>query len=194
MGKYAIGVSLGSTPNQYSAIVIMECIEEKPQKYHIVKTERFSLGTSYPDIAGRLKVICDKLKPHEITFVIDETGVGDPIIRMIRDQVHIHWRVTISDKKSATFDEDSGKWTVPKRDLIASLMIVSQSQRYRIAEGLSDAEILARQADKLNANSKVKLKADEDECWRENEDDDYLLAWAAATWAMERPKHEVFLV
>ncbi|MGV8123971.1 MAG: hypothetical protein AB2L14_29830 [Candidatus Xenobiia bacterium LiM19] len=195
--EYCIGMSIGQY-NQWTGLIVIECtISEKfkdKYEYNIVKAERFLPGTLYPDIAERMKTIDNILREGKLhngrRWVIDITGVGAAIAKLVKDSgVRIESEITITAGNTAIKDENnSRRWSVPKKDLMGVLQVTLPVGRLWIAQGIKDEEIIK---DEIYAfkESVVKLKSGqekEDELWRERVNDDYVLAAAVAVWDWER--------
>jgi len=86
---------------------------------------------------------------------------------------------------------DDGTLSVPKRDLIAALVVGFESKTLRIARGLRHVENLEREAQaftmKLSASGHDSYNA------RSGEHDDLLLALAMPVWHAQRPKRQVYV-
>ncbi len=94
---FIFGVDLGQA-RDYTAIVVLERFEEltgeaakgqwlKQVRYEISHLERPSLGTPYPAIIGRLKELIAGLPDYErLKIVVDRTGVGRPVVDLMRKE------------------------------------------------------------------------------------------------------------
>jgi hypothetical protein len=205
---YIVGISLGSTSNDWTALVIVECVEtDGHMEYQVVNITRFPIGSTFVDISNKLKLIWNKLRgekePYNSrTVAVDVTGASEAVVNLIADSIDIDYEVTITQCAAATRDEKRRqRWSVPKKDLIGALMLVYQAKQFRIADSLQDAETLAREAEKYTQSSNIKISESSDELWREGADDDLLLAWAVMMWAIGKrepsvcipmPKQEVW--
>lgn len=151
-------------------------------KYHVRGLERPPLGTPYPAIVERVRelVLKEELK-GKTTLVADATGVGPPVIDLLRQAGLNPMAVTITGGDTVT-KEDWRTWRVPKRDLATSVQVLLQTQRLRIAEGLEYGLALAREL--LNFRVKIDPQTIHDsyEAWREGMHDDLVLAVALACW------------
>jgi|GEM_PF-1380652 len=194
---YCIGMSIGQY-NQWTGLIVIECtLSEKfkdKHEYHIVKAERFLPGTLYPDIAERMKTIDNILREGKLNnrrrWVIDITGIGAAIAKLVQDSgVRIESEITITAGNTAIRDENnSRRWSVPKKDLMGVLQVTLPVGRLLIAKGINDEEIIREEIYAFK-ESVVKLKSGqekEDELWRERVNDDYVLAAAVAVWDWER--------
>lgn len=80
---------------------------------------------------------------------------------------------------------------MPKRELVGTLVMLFQSERLKIADGLAEGPVLVNEL--VNFKVKVNLATGHDsyEAWRESVHDDLVLAVALACWHGEdRKKRE----
>jgi hypothetical protein len=80
--------------------------------------------------------------------------------------------------------EERGGWLVPRQELAATLQVLLQSRRLRVAPALPESAMLVRELAafqlKVSAAAKEELDA-----WREGTHDDLVLAVAVAAWLGE---------
>lgn len=197
--EYLIGVDLGQA-NDYTAL----CILERPEvvkgwpegrrhghTYSLRHLERLPLGTPYPEQVKRVSTLLQALralpagKRAPVHLVVDQTGVGRPVVDMLREAGHytLH-AVTIHGGDTAT--RDGQEHRVPKRELVSVLQVLLQSRRLLIAAELPLAETLQREmlAFKVTISKSGHDTYGND--WRENDHDDLVLSAALAAWAGER--------
>jgi len=194
--SFVIGLDLGQS-RDYTALAILEKLEQEPEQaatvegnraakkiyhYHVRKLER-TRGTPYPQIVARVKEIMSKLEGSSL--VVDQTGVGAPVVDMFEQAGLKPIGVLIHGGDRVT--HEGSTWRVPKRDLVGVLQVLLQNQRLKVAPGpLSDT--LAKEM----LNFKVKIDPltahDSYSAWREAEHDDLVLAVALACWYGEKVK------
>ena len=143
MPSFLLGLDLGQAQD-YTALTIAELREEPTgelwsddtpktvRHYDFRHLERFPLGTSYPAIVAAVVARCAALPVpgyRDITpqLVIDATGCGRPVVDLLRDAQPRADLVpcSITGGNTASHDEGSGSWNVPKRDLASGLAAVS---------------------------------------------------------------------
>jgi len=118
-------------------------------------------------------------------LVIDETGVGAPVLDMFRlAKLAVPLvAVTITGSHKAA-RQDDGSWHVPKRDLVSTVTVLLQSARLRIAPELAEAATLREELEHFKA--KITAAGNDTygvaEEWREGRNDDLVLATALACW------------
>ena len=201
MYSFYIGVDLGKSQD-YTAITIMQqniiykSLNTKIPIYEVRHLERIKLGTPYPKIVDRLGKLLQKPEIYhkQKVMLIDQTGVGKPVVDMLRQaDLCTILGITITGGHEVT--EVDGGFHVPKKELVAALQVLIQSERIKIAKDLEFADILKKEI----LNFKVKLDErtghESFEAWREQEHDDMVLSTAIVAWycCREEPKTKTFL-
>ena len=115
--------------------------------------------------------------PGEADLVIDATGVGRPVLDMLRAAGLEPVAVTITGGRSASFD--GGTWRVPKRMLVRALVTAFEAGRLKVARGLPSAGALLRE---LRAFRRRISEHGHDSYNRAGEHDDLVVATALAVW------------
>ena len=118
----------------YSAVVINEYDGLTHSIRHI---QRMEPNTEYPD---QVHLILQLLKHSHIDCVcLDASGVGRPVLDMLRKEHIRPVGIVISGGREATF---KGRlWTVPKTDLVTTTILAFQNNLIRIAK-LPETKIL----------------------------------------------------
>jgi hypothetical protein len=142
--------------------------------------ERLRLGTSYPAVADRVReILAAPALENESQLVVDATGVGRPVLDMLRQRKLEPVAVSIHGGDQTTYDNG---WRVPKRDLVSVIQVLLQTDRFHVAEALPEWPLLQREL----LNFKVKIDPltahDSYGAWREGTHDDLVLAVAIAAW------------
>ena len=187
MVKFYVGLDLGQT-NDYTALSILEKAKEGNQSvYHVRKLER-TRGTPYPEIVDKVTKIMRSpdLIASGAVLVVDQTGVGAPVVDLFRKAGLRPVGVLIHGGDRAMRDGDT--WRVPKRDLVGTLQVLLQNNRLKISWKLQLAKILS--GEMLNFRIKIDPKTAHDSysAWREDDHDDLLLSVAIAGWMGERSR------
>jgi Terminase RNaseH-like domain len=181
--RFVVGVDLGQTAD-YTAITILE--ERERGSYDVRYLERLR-NTPYPSIVRRLDHLVKRL-PEKPSMAVDATGVGRPVIDMIRDahlQAHVY-AITLTGGDAVT--QDGMERHVPKRDVASTIAVLLQTGRLRIGRGLRESETLLREL--INFRVKISLSGhDTYEAWREQEHDDLVLAVGLAAWLFEKGRN-----
>lgn len=198
---FIIGVDLGQA-NDFTAIVVAERFDERYTAAHDRRTpdatikhfqlrhaQRLPLGTPYPEVAeyvGRmvasLSVTTRKavVKPD---LIVDGTGVGKPVVDMMRrgglDPVAV--AITGGREENGGY----GSYSVPKRNLVSSLIVTFQEGRLKLSAGIPAIAELEHEL--INFRAKISATGhDTYDAWRESIHDDLVLATAMAIWWGDR--------
>lgn len=149
-------------------------------KHHIRHLQRFQLGTSYPEIVDQVKrmVMDDRIRDNYIVLA-DATGVGRPVVDMMREKRIRVIPITITAGSNSVYDGQGG-YHVPKRDLIICTQVLLQQKHVLFAEKLPEVRALTNEL--LNFQMKVTKSANDVYNAREGEHDDLVLSLAMAVW------------
>jgi len=174
-------------------------VKAAPATYHLRHLQRWPLKTSYPVIVNSVHTLLnapafkgrdDKGNENSITLVVDETGVGKPIVELLRiglGSLHPVIGVVITGGDRTRIE--GGTMYVPKRDLIATVSVLLQSSRLLIASELPESQSLINE---LLAFSVRVSQAGHDSYgvgvseWRTAKNDDMVLSVSLAAWYAER--------
>lgn len=185
MGDFILGLDLGQSKD-YTALAVLEkhSSAQQPAVYHLRHLERPQLGTTYPAIVQRVAwLLAMPPLAGGASLVVDATGVGAPVVDLLRQAGLALTALTITAGDASTIG--GAAWRVPKRELVSNLQVLFQSGRLKIAEGIPEAPALVREL--LNFRAKVSAAgADTYEAWREGDHDDLVLAVAMAAYYGEQ--------
>lgn len=182
--RFFVGVDLGQS-SDYTAIAICQNANLGEELYLDVRhLERFR-GRLYPDVAAHVGALMDspELK-GTADLVIDATGVGPAVTDIFTKLGRSFRAVKIHGGDTESFSE--GVYRVPKRNLVASLQVMLQTGRFRIARELGLAGTLREELMNFRIKVNPKTAHDSYEAWREGDHDDLVLAAALAAWAAEK--------
>lgn len=194
---YAIGLDLGQRHDP-SALCLVE--RRGSARYTgaagealdlaVRKLQRWPLETPMPDIVEAVCAALERepLASAEVTLAVDATGLGGPVVDLLRARLKrrprglakLNFRPTLihgGDRVS----RDELFWRIPKRELAAAVQIALQQRRLRVAEKIDLADVLRTEL----ATFKVKITTAGNDVygtWREGEHDDLVLACAVAVW------------
>jgi hypothetical protein len=201
MSIFILGLDLGQA-GDYTALAVLEQTWPEPDDttthYDVRHLERMPLGTSYPEVVARVGQRVQALTALDAsaTLVVDQTGVGRPVVDLLRDAA-LPCRlvpIMITGGQTVTQIEEQVGWVkeigfhVPKRDLVGVLAVL-QSERIHVARDLPEAQLLVQEL--LNFRVKISLTGRDSygagEEWRDGAHDDLVLAVALAAWYGENP-------
>ena len=152
--EFFIGVDLGQAQD-YTAISVIEGGQDYRVR-HLVR-ER---GIPYPDVVDQIHSIMHsrELEESRAKLVVDQTGVGAPVVDLMRKSGQNPIAITITAGDKAHAEEGRRRnWRVPKRDLISNLLVLSQNGRLKIAAGLKEAPTLAAELQDFRVKLTLRL-------------------------------------
>jgi hypothetical protein len=181
---YLVGLDLGQTTD-FTALAVIERSASPETTYSLRHLQRVHLGTSYTAI---IELVAKLLGTAPLagcsTLVVDETGLGRPVVDMLRPSTIsapiIPITITAGKTVSTT---DHGGFHVPKKQLVTCLQLLLQNQRLRIPSSLPDAKLLTREL--LNFQVKITPAANEVFGACHQSHDDMVLSVALACWLAE---------
>ena len=185
MSTFVVGADLGQATDP-SAIAVVERIVATgaavPAVFAVRHLERLPLGTPYPKVAARLVELFDHAPLAGGMLVVDETGVGRPVVDLLRTlpiQATVR-PLTITSGSRARLDE-RGRWRGAKKLLVANVRNLIASGRLKVADGLPEAAALLREL----ADVLATITANANETFGAGSHgghDDLVLAVALAVW------------
>ena len=177
--RFYVGLDLGQAAD-FTAVAVVEKTESGLTVPHLDRVR----GLPYPRLVS---MTADLMATPELRdqsqLIVDATGVGRPVLDMLRYSdlqpvaVTIHGGAKVQGTRRAP--------RVPKRDLVNCLLVALQSGTLKISAHLQHAGTLTREL----AEMRRKLSAaghDSYGVWREGGHDDLVLALALAVWQAEQ--------
>lgn len=189
VNPFVVGLDLGQVTD-FSALAVVEKTvavdpttgSALPAISAVRHLERLPLGTPYPKVAQRLVALFDREPLSGGVLVVDDTGVGRPVVDLLRTlPIKATIRpLTITSGSRARLDA-TGRWRVPKKMLVAVVRALLVSGRLKVADGLPEAGALVRELTGFRVA--ITPKANETfGAGTTSGHDDLLLAVAMATW------------
>jgi hypothetical protein len=185
MKLFVVGLDLGQSVD-YSAISIIEAGEDYLVRY----LSRWKLGTPYPKIVEDVEKLMSQLPTGDTLpiLAIDQTGVGAPVVDMFRALEGDWYLRAIHITGGSGVSIDRGVTYVPKRDLVAAVVIALQTDQLKVSPKLDHAKVLKEEL----GNFKVRISdsghdsygAGDD--WRSGNHDDMVLSVAMGVWCAKR--------
>jgi len=166
----------------YLDILPANAIINENKEYHLRHVERFALGTTYPTIISKLQDRINALNlGDQYMVIVDATGVGRPVVDLMRANNIRCIPVSFTAGEKETFDEVFGGWRVPKRILVSNLQVLFQNGQLKMPPTLQHIKLITNEL--LNLKVKVTAaKNDTYEAWREGDHDDLVFSLAMAAW------------
>lgn len=170
--------TLPGAPESYQEPVLIE------SSYHVRALEQAELGTPYTTLAERVATISKHPRlAGRVHLIVDDTGVGTPVLDMLREYDVKPVGVTITGGTAIT-DDDAG-YNVPKRDLVTTLAAAFQQRRIEISQDLKLASRFKQQLLKFTAKI-TRNRNMTFEALTEEDHDDLVIAVALAVWYLEK--------
>jgi len=182
---FFVGLDLGQK-RDHTAVVVVERIENRRafmgtefERLVVRYAERLALGMPYPQVVERVREIVrfDDLYHGHCTITVDASGVGAPVVDMLnaaRLACPVK-AVTITGGERASGD------CVPKRDLMAELLVLLETRKLSIGKLKEGARLVRELSDvrmRVSASGHARLGAEGS--W---EHDDLVIALALACWS-----------
>lgn len=185
-----VGIDLGEAGNHTAVAAVdrqplAKPIHRRKFRYALRFLEEYELGIHYPDQVARLAETLRKPAFKGSKVGADYTGVGRPVVQLLQLQrcpVSL-FPVLITSGANATFDREHREYHVPKRELVAVVQVLLQTELIAWHPKLAAAKKLEKQLGQF----KVRLtKAKNETFGAEGRDqDDLVLAVAIACWLGE---------
>ena len=183
-----IGVDLGQRRDS-SAIAVVERVWERAATHDFLSTgldgqwwfrvrilERLRLDTEYPDVVERVRQIAELPGIRENrTIVVDGTGVGAPVVDLLR-RARLGCMIVpiiITGGVQPSTALRNGYESVPRSELLTAMQVLAQLGRLKIATRCKYAEALRREMLELKLAASAQ---------RGEAHDDLALAVALALW------------
>jgi hypothetical protein len=197
---YYVGCDLGKAQD-YSTLCILERSvridpdsawsgtslgRDEPQAWYGCRhLERFELGTPYPMISERLRILFENPEIKQLgKLIIDETGVGGVVVDFLRKEGLKPIGITITDGNEVS--ERPGGFNVPKKEIVSSLLLLFQCGSFKVAESLPLADAFEAELQNFRVKLSARTGAETYEAWKENDKDDLVMCVAIAAWYASR--------
>jgi hypothetical protein len=171
---------------------------ELATRLDVLHLERFEIGTSYviqvDAVLARLEgllALCDPERSLPI-LAVDYTGVGRPVVDMFRAKGCPIPLIAITSTSGETAHADSFRpghwtdWTVPKKELVAPLLVGVQNERVKIAPGLELATQALKEMQQFRMKRRIVSGAVSYESLTEDDHDDLVMSMALAAWVAHK--------
>ena len=201
---YFVGLDLGQSLD-HSALAVVEradlILDEidhvtyarmNERQYRVRFLERVALGTPYPNVVERVRAKV-RAKPlvGECTLVMDATGVGAPVVDMLR-VAQLGCRIEPVILTGGEWSSQAeGVWCVPKQDLVAGLRVMLEKRELGLPAKLGASRLLVKEMAEMESwqggGGGLKFGAR-----REGAHDDLVMASALACWRARQKTHSMW--
>jgi hypothetical protein len=184
--RYLLGLDIGQANDPTAVAIIEHPTRELPPTYRVRALHRYPLGTYYTEIADDIVARLRTPPLARNTLVgIDATGVGAPVVDLIKHHRDIYDIYAITITAGTTVGSTGHQLNVPKRDLITKTAVLFQQHRIRISARLPDTPTLVNEL----LNYRIKTSDNGHHSYgpeSSHDHDDLLLALSLALWIGER--------
>ncbi len=189
--RYFLGLDLGQATD-YAALVALRRrdVSQDPEcslyRYTVRGVRRWELGTPYTAVAEDVTRLVAGPPLAGCMLGLDATGVGAPVVEMIyRCGPQATIRPVLITSGHAV-GGDTACYHVPKRDLVAAVNVLLQSDRLEIPASVPSALVLVKELQEFRARITAAGNETFAADWREKAHDDLVLALAIAAWLGEK--------
>jgi hypothetical protein len=187
-----VGLDLGQSQD-YTAAAFVERIGHTPAYYKVPHLLRWPLKTSYQTIAEDVRDLTERdevaiqrisnceTASRPVALVVDKTGVGAPVVDMLKRLSLRPHAVVITGGHEVT-KVHMGESRVPKVHLVNSVQLLLNDGRLKISPELPESKQLDDELHKFQIRKTGTGAAQYEAPWREGEHDDLVLAVALAVW------------
>lgn len=177
--EFRKAVATSNTEQDYSRWIR----SHTPTLHQLRHIQRFDLATTYPQIVSSLVEMVSKHPlSKKYTIIADGTGVGRPVIDLLRKARLRVQPIIITGGHQVNYD-DSGYWKVPKRELVSNLQVLLGNKRLQVAKTMADVDLLLSEL--LKFQMTINENANDTYEGRQGSHDDLVLAVALAAWWSE---------
>jgi hypothetical protein len=177
-----LGVDVGQA-SDYTALVLVEAapvrVDGARPELQVRYVDRFR-HLPYPALADRIATLCSYPALRGARCVIDATGVGRPVVDMLRERIDTLEGITITGGAAAT--RAGRDHTVPKADLVSALKVLTETRRLKISTNLPD-QILRALAAELAEFGYQQSDTGRTSYGGQGAHDDLVMSLAMACWA-----------
>jgi hypothetical protein len=165
----------------FTAVGAVDVTADPPRRYAVRHLDRWR--AKYPETVERVSRLANTPALMGAAVVVDATGVGRPVVQMIRAALpgRAVYGITITAGSNVTAGAGPLDVRVPKKDLVGAAQVLFQTGRLMVARELPLADTLIQEL----ANFKVRITPalnETYEAWRDGDHDDLVLALAMAAW------------
>lgn len=174
------GLDLGQTNDRTAFSAVEMTGQPGAEQFDLRHLERFPIGTRYPDQVRRVVELMAAPVFRDATLVVDQTGVGRPVVDMFREAGLDLIAVTIHGGDVVT--HEGLDYRVPKRDLVMAAVTIMQSRRFKVVRSLAEAQTFVKELLAFRIKVNIRTGHDSYEAWRDGDHDDLVLSVALACW------------
>jgi hypothetical protein len=183
MSRVAIGLAPGKTADSFG-LAVVEVVDTpnlpfgtgRPE-YHVSLLESLPPGTTYEPVFAKLNRI--QTAHHVISIVMDQTAVGEPIVKMMSEKLGKYVKPMIIGGQHTEHQNH-----VPKNTLISEVKVLLMQKRLKVAQGMKETLNFTNALIKYENRPTVAASLHDDP-WREDPSDHLIFAVALPCWELE---------
>jgi hypothetical protein len=183
---YVMGLALGG-PADCTGLAIVEGTGTSDQipgrASSLVRyLHAFPPGTNYMDMIDQIDAMREKVKLS--CLVVDQTAVGERIVKMFSDELSIPISPVIVGTQHSVHSSANADY-VPRQTLVGELIVGLEMGTFKLSKKLPLAPELAKELQNYQnrPTSAASLNGD---TWRENPADHLVFATGLACWKLQR--------
>jgi hypothetical protein len=181
--EFFLGLDLGQKQD-FSAFACVQKVPGPLSGYDLRHLERLNLNMSYPAVARHTQDLVAKTRSHgKTTLVVDATGVGVPVLDLLRAYGVRPVAITITGGQSISGTDCD--LHVPKRTLMRTLVALFGAGRLRIAAKLPYSIELTEELSSVQVKINRRTSHESYGARGAKRHDDLVLALALAVWYAE---------
>jgi hypothetical protein len=155
-------------------------------RHRVRWVERVPLGTHYTSVVERIAVVAEAAQGWgHTTIVLDSTGVGRPIVDMLKRRTSISLHAVTFTSGEHEVQPAYNTHRVPKVDLVTSLETVLQSRRLEVVPDCPLQPELAAELSAFDFALSARGHATFDA--QSGSHDDLVMALCLAVWWLAKP-------
>jgi hypothetical protein len=179
--RYVVGVDIGQVSDP-TAIAVGEYNSRHPvpRPLKIRYLERVPLDTTYPRVVEYIAAMirAEPLTRSNCDLVVDQTGVGRPLVDMLEAAKCRPAAVTITSGSEAT-EHAVREFRIPKSDLVAAVSCHLATETLKVAPELRDAAALRSELQSFEVRATTRSETYNAESGAH---DDLVIAAALCCW------------
>lgn len=192
-----VGLDIGRATDHSALCVVARRIEKTDpstidfkdifQRYYVVYLRRFPLDTEYEIVENETERVwkLPELVPTHNWCVVDQTGVGAPIVEALRKR-HIPVNGIVITAGNTVSNPAPNEWHVPKPALVTNLAKLVQGGRLKVLEGVENWQELKEELGTFGYKVNRETANVTYESLVERVHDDLVIAVALSVWFAER--------
>jgi hypothetical protein len=185
---FLVGLDLGQTTDPSAACVVRRSIvpkgpdnpDKSVRRYAVTNLRRWPLHTPYTTVVADVARALQTPALQGARLVVDQTGVGRPVLEMIRRAETGNPLVPVTITSGAKVTFTGGGYHVAKVVLVSTLQVLLQERRILVTGTSPESRTLVRELEDFRL--KVTKAANETFDAREGQHDDLLMSVMLACW------------